>query len=137
MAGTSTAMTGQELVIRHRCGPTRNASCFAGSTTWASGTRGFPGGRVRLSTHHLPADLGAARPGPPFELGCPQRGELARQRIGPLRDAAGAEEDHVIARHYQLPNHRGELAGLVEREHVVVAARAHALHQRIAVDARY
>src|SRR6266704_5974362 len=122
MAGTSPAMTGQESFIRHRCGPTRNASCFAGSTTWASGTRGFPGGRVRLSTHHLPADLGAARPGPPFELGCPKRGELARQRIGPLGDVAGAEEDHVIAGPGQLLHHRGELPGFLEREHVVMAA---------------
>ena len=33
----------------------------------------------------------------------PQRLQFARQRIGPLRDRAGAEADHVVARLGQSP----------------------------------
>src|SRR5260370_28012708 len=114
----------------------RNVSCLECSTAWAGCPR-FPGGRVRL--FDTPSSS-RSRGGPAWaalRLGCtPQRGELARQRIGPLRDAAGAEKNQVIAGPDQLLHHRGELPRLLEREHVVVAARAHALHQRVAIDPR-
>src|SRR4029077_16911205 len=115
-------------------------SCSTDPTTWVAGCPRFPGGRVRLfvTPSSSRSRGGPLRRGPPFELGCTaQRGELARQRIGPLRDAAGAEKDHGIAGPDELLDHRGELAGFLEREHVVVAARAHALYQGIAIDARY
>ena len=59
----------------------------------------------------------------------------AGQRIGPLRDRAGAEADHVVARLRQALDDAGELLRAVERNHVAVAARAQRLHQMIAVDA--
>ena len=57
--------------------------------------------------------------------------QFARQRIGPLRDRAGAEADHVIARPRQRPRpRRRDRSRTVERDHLAMAARAQAGDQR-------
>ena len=45
-----------------------------------------------------------------------QRRQFARQRVGPLRDAAGAEANHIVARLGELAHDRRELVGRRQRE---------------------
>ena len=66
----------------------------------------------------------------------PERLELARQRIGPLGDVAGAEADHVVAGLGDALDEAGEILRLLERHHVAVAARLEAGDEAVAVGAR-
>src|SRR3954454_10305675 len=66
----------------------------------------------------------------------PQRLQLSRQRVGPLRDVAGAETDHIVAAAGNSPHHTRELGGILQRDHLAVAMGAQAEHEMIAVDAR-
>ena len=45
-------------------------------------------------------------------------------RIGPLRDVAGAEQHHIVARARDVADHAGKLRGVIERRHAAVPARA-------------
>src|SRR5580704_9940626 len=67
----------------------------------------------------------------------PQRLQFAWQRIGPLRDVAGAETDDEIAARRDAMNHAGEIGGILQRNHFAMAVRAQAQHEMVAVDARY
>src|SRR5262249_402486 len=51
-------------------------------------------------------------------------GKLARQRVGPLRDVAGAETHHDVARKREAPNDAREVLRTVERNNLAMAARA-------------
>src|SRR5205823_3648969 len=117
--------------------PIRDASLLRMFRHLGSGAPGFPGGRVRLfdspSSSRVWGRPDPAWPAPSFSTLC-QRGELARRRIGPLGDAAGAETDDVIAGPCQLLDHRSKLPRCFERDHMAVAARAHSLDQRVAID---
>src|SRR5262249_44230270 len=66
----------------------------------------------------------------------PQRGELARQRVGPLRDVAGAEAHDDVAGLRQPLDHARKVLRAVEGDDLSVPVRAQALHQRIAIGAR-
>ena len=60
----------------------------------------------------------------------PERGQLARQRIGPLRDVAGAEAHHDSRRACARPrDHAGEILRAVERDDLAMAVRAQARDQ--------
>src|SRR5882757_11164024 len=74
-------------------------------------------------------ELGAKPPSP-------QRLQFAGQRVGPLRDVAGAEADHEIAAAGKAMNHLGEFTGVRQRDHFAMAVRAQAQHEMVAVDAR-
>ena len=64
-----------------------------------------------------------------------QRRKLAGQRVGPLRDVAGAEAHHDVAGTRQ-PLHRArKILRTVERDDLAVAVGAQALHQRVAAGA--
>src|SRR5947209_7896818 len=63
----------------------------------------------------------------------PQRGELARQRIGPLGDVAGAETHDDVAGLRQPLDHARKVLRAVERNDLPVPVRAQTLHQGIAV----
>src|SRR5262245_49882628 len=56
-------------------------------------------------------------------------GKLAGQRVGPLRDAAGAEAHHDVAGERQPPDDAREVLRTIERDHLTMAARAQALHE--------
>src|SRR5450755_2136031 len=64
----------------------------------------------------------------------PQRLQFARQRVGPLRDVAGAEADHKIAAAGEAVHHMSEVGGFLQRNHLAMAVRAQAQHKMIAVD---
>src|SRR5499427_7698064 len=66
----------------------------------------------------------------------PQRGELARQRIGPLGDVAGAETHDNVAGLRQPLDHPRKVLRTVERNYLSVPVRAQTLHQGIAVGTR-
>src|SRR5215467_10666692 len=61
-----------------------------------------------------------------------ERGELARQGIGPLRDVAGAEADDDVARLRQSLDDASEVLRAVERDTLAMAVRAQALQPPIA-----
>src|SRR5258707_5435438 len=63
----------------------------------------------------------------------PQRGELARQRIGPLGDVAGAETHDDVAGLCQPFDHARKVLRAVERNDLSLPVRAQTLHQGIAV----
>src|SRR6266849_3553524 len=64
----------------------------------------------------------------------PQRLQFARERVGPLRDVAGAEADHKIAAAGEAVHHAGEVGGFLQRNHLAMTVRAQAKHKMIAVD---
>src|SRR6478672_10057322 len=64
-----------------------------------------------------------------------QRLQFAGQRVGPLRDVAGAETDDEIAAAGQAVNDFGKLTRIRQRNHLTVAMSAQAEHEMIAVDA--
>src|SRR5258706_10225980 len=66
-----------------------------------------------------------------------QRLQFARQRVGPLRDVAGAETDDEIAAAGDAADHFGQFGRTLQRNHLAMAMRAQAKHEMIAVDARY
>src|SRR5580704_14366319 len=70
-----------------------------------------------------------------LSLGFRRARQFSWQRIGPLRDRAGAEANDVIARRGDAGDERRQLLGTVERDHLAMAMRAQALHQSIAVGA--
>ena len=120
------------LVLRHEQAPaparrrgTRSAARAAG---WRAGGRAASAastsGRERCRGSHGARQ--ATFPAPQF----------ARQRIGPLRDGAGAEADDDSRRASRCPcTMPASSLRAVERDHVAVAARAQRLHQIIAVGA--
>src|SRR5258705_12004047 len=65
----------------------------------------------------------------------PQRLQFAGQRVGPLRDAAGAEADDEIAAAGDLAHHACESGGVLQRNHLAVAVCTQAEHEMIAVEA--
>src|SRR5258706_857117 len=66
-----------------------------------------------------------------------QRLQFAGQRVGPLRDVAGAETDDKIAAAGDAMHHAGEVGGFLQRNHFAMAVRAQAEHKMVAVDAFY
>src|SRR3954467_4824901 len=64
-----------------------------------------------------------------------QRLQLAGQRIGPLRDVAGAETDHVVAGLSEALHDAGKLRLAGQSDYLAVAAGANGRDQMIAVDA--
>src|SRR5205823_4623869 len=62
-----------------------------------------------------------------------QRLQLAFQRIGPLRDVPGAEQDHVVARLGEPLHDAGELRLARQRNDLPVAARTHRGDEMVAV----
>src|SRR4051812_29618442 len=64
-----------------------------------------------------------------------QRLEFADKRVGPLRDIARAQTNHIVAGLRQLFYQARDLLRTIERNHLAMAARAQALHQRIAIGA--
>ena len=67
----------------------------------------------------------------------PQRLQFARQRVGPLRDIAGAETDDQIAAAGDAVDHFCELGSIRQRDHFAMAVGAQAKDKMVAVDARY
>src|SRR5262245_58174010 len=65
-----------------------------------------------------------------------ERRKLARQRVGPLRDVAGAEAHHDVARLREPLDDARQVLRSVERDHLAVAVRAQALHQSVAIGTR-
>src|SRR6476619_4904366 len=57
-----------------------------------------------------------------------QRLQFAGQRVGPLRDAAGAEADDEIAAAGDIAHHARKIGGFLQRNHLAVAVRAQAEH---------
>src|ERR1700733_15612514 len=70
-----------------------------------------------------------------LSLGLRRARQFSWQRIGPLRDRAGAEANDVIARRGDAGDERRQLLGTVERDHLTMAMRAQALHQSITIGA--
>src|SRR5450755_2221567 len=64
-----------------------------------------------------------------------QRLQLAFQRIGPLRDVAGAEQDHVVAGLGKALHDCRELRLARQRKNLPMAAGAHRGDEVIAVNA--
>src|SRR5437868_4829277 len=56
----------------------------------------------------------------------PQRLQFARQRIGPLRDVAGAEADDKIAAAGKAFDDAREIGRFLQRDHLTMAVRAQA-----------
>src|SRR5438067_1926971 len=77
----------------------------------------------------LPSDR-AARSGDLTE-----RREFARQRIGPLRDVAGAKAHDDVVRLREPRENAGKLLRAVERDDLAMPSRAQALDERVAVGA--
>src|ERR1700676_1290729 len=67
----------------------------------------------------------------------PQRLQFARQRVGPLRDVAGAEADDEIAAAGDAVHHAGKRCGIWQRNHLAMAVRTQAQHKMVAIDALY
>src|SRR6476659_7263718 len=65
----------------------------------------------------------------------PERGEFARQRIGPLRAVAGAAAHHDVAGLCQPLDHARKVLRAVERNDLSMTVRTQPLHQRVAVGA--
>src|ERR1700681_4171551 len=65
----------------------------------------------------------------------PQRLQFARQRVGPLRDVAGAEADDIVAAPGGRGDDAGERRGIGQRYHFAMAMRPQAKHEMVAVDA--
>src|SRR5215212_6526828 len=65
-----------------------------------------------------------------------ERLELARQRVGPLRDVAGAEADHVIAGLCEVFDEPGEVLAALQRHGVAVPARLEPFDEAVAIGAR-
>src|SRR5262252_8125756 len=65
-----------------------------------------------------------------------QRRQLARQRVGPLGDAAGAEAGDVVAGAGDVLHQAGELLRAVEPKHMAMPARPNAGDQAVAVGTR-
>src|SRR5262249_59983757 len=60
--------------------------------------------------------------------------QFAGQRIGPLRDAAGAETDDQVAAGRESLDDPGEIGGFWQRHHLAMAMCAQAQDKMIAVD---
>src|SRR5438105_12231572 len=65
----------------------------------------------------------------------PQRLQFARQRVGPLRDIAGAEQDDQIAAAGEAVDHARKRGGIRQRDHLAMAMGAQPEDKVIAIDA--
>ena len=97
-----------------------------------------PGDLVHLGIRRHAAAQGAAGRSPSRSNQCASCGSCRRpaeflgQRIGPLRDVAGAEEDDEIARLGELAHDRRDRLRPVDIARVAMAAGADPRHQRVA-----
>src|SRR5215208_7067989 len=89
---------------------------------------------MRQTCHIVRAGLFAAIN--PHSSHLVQRRQLTWQRISPLRDVAGAEEHDNVAGKSHPADKACKLLRPVERDDLPMAARAQALHQRVAIGAR-
>src|SRR5450756_2291734 len=65
----------------------------------------------------------------------PQRLQFGRQRVGPLRDIAGAEADDKIAAGGNAVDDAGKIGGFLQRDYLAMAVSTQAKDKMIAVDA--
>src|ERR1700755_1491768 len=67
----------------------------------------------------------------------PQRLQFARQRVGPLRDVAGAETDHEVALLRRPGDDPSQVGGIRQWYHFTMAVRTQSEDEVVPIDALY